>query len=162
MEFYWSAWRNALNFRGRARRMEYWVFYMVNGLLILPLVLFGNIAAELKLGNTEIILAVVNVGSLIWNLTTLIPSVSVSVRRFHDVGISAKWLLFVYASLIAIPALMFWGGVDETTWLTGLAVMLMFGLATFIVPLLPGQPHDNDWGPNPKAPQQVVEEQATA
>jgi len=110
---------------------------------MLPLAVVGILAIELELGDAAIIAMVVNGMSSLWNLATLVPSLSVSVRRFHDAGISAKWLAFLYAVFIAVPVLLIFSRPDKETFLTGIVVLFLFGIAAFVVTLLPSQPHDN-------------------
>ena len=68
------------DFRGRARRKEYWMFALVN--LILGLAL-------------EIIEAFLGISflSMIYYLALIIPSIAVGMRRLHDIGKSGWWLL---------------------------------------------------------------------
>jgi uncharacterized membrane protein YhaH (DUF805 family) len=40
--------------------------------------------------------------SLVWSLGILVPSIALSVRRFHDAGFSGKWLLLYF-----VPAILF-------------------------------------------------------
>lgn len=46
MKWYWNGLKNYVNFEGRARRKEYWMFHLFNGiicfiLLLLSLILVG-------------------------------------------------------------------------------------------------------------------------
>ena len=63
-------------FSGRARRAEYWYFYLFNFLIgfVLALISEGILAG-------------------IYSLGTLIPGLAVSVRRLHDTNRSGWWLL---------------------------------------------------------------------
>jgi uncharacterized membrane protein YhaH (DUF805 family) len=67
-------------FSGRARRKEYWMYFLFN-------IIIGICIA--------IVDAVVHVGflQLIYSLALLIPSLAVAVRRLHDTGKSGWWLL---------------------------------------------------------------------
>ncbi len=70
-------------FSGRARRAEYWYFYLVN---IIVVVVLGFLNAMVS-----------NVFSIISNvymLAVFIPSLAVSVRRLHDIGKSG-WMWFI-------------------------------------------------------------------
>ena len=73
-------------FSGRSSRAEYWWFtlaYVVTG--------FAVDAIDRIMGSELGILG------LIFTLALLVPSLSVTVRRMHDVGISAWWLLALLA-----------------------------------------------------------------
>ncbi|NDE88581.1 MAG: DUF805 domain-containing protein, partial [Micrococcales bacterium] len=79
-----AGFRNYANFRGVATRAEYWYFVLF--------VFLGGLA-----------LSTIGVLSLGFNLATLIPSLSVLVRRLRDAGYSWTWLL---ASIGALAVLM--------------------------------------------------------
>lgn len=68
-------------FSGRARRQEYWMFFLFNVLaLILLLVLDG------VLGTAPLLYSV-------YALAVLLPSLGVAIRRLHDTGKSGWWIL---------------------------------------------------------------------
>ena len=74
MEWYLKALRQYADFEGRARRKEYWMFTLFNLIFaILALVIDGLIGTGAIL-------------YFFYVLATLIPNLSVSVRRLHDVG----------------------------------------------------------------------------
>ena len=119
-------------FTGRARRREYWMFWLISTaitvvlqLLLIPLGLnLGSPSSTADLqGVSPLAIFVLALGSL-YSLALLVPSLAVSVRRLHDAGYSG-W--FTLIGLIPIV-----GGI----------VLIVF-LATDSKP-------DNQWGPNPK------------
>ncbi len=78
-------------FKGRARRREYWMFYLfsiISAIIITVLDLFIGI----KVGEYGIL-------TIIFGLILFIPTLSVAVRRLHDVDKSG-WMMFI--SLIPI------------------------------------------------------------
>ncbi len=81
---------NYANFEGRARRREYWLFYLANAIIYLISFLFC-----LGLDYSILIDAVWG----ILGLVLLIPGLALSVRRLHDTNRSGWWLLI---SLIPI------------------------------------------------------------
>jgi len=90
---------NYFNFSGRASRPAYWyfvLFLVVGGILTgaLDMALFG---AE-SLGPVN----------GLFTLATLIPSLSVSVRRLHDIGRTGWWLLLLFIPLIGWIVLIYW------------------------------------------------------
>ena len=127
----WSSfWRgmtsNYANFRGRARRKEYWgyVLFFFLGLIALSLAGFGIDSA---LGNMDsgdgmpvatIVLVVLFVAA------GIIPSVAIRVRRQHDIGLSGWFYLLIFIPYIG-------------------------NLIIFVFSLIPSQKHDNKWGPVP-------------
>lgn len=69
------------DFKGRARRKEYWMFTLIN--LIIAVVL-GIVGGLIKFPFI----------STIYGLAVLLPGVAVGVRRLHDLGKSG-WLLLL-------------------------------------------------------------------
>ena len=67
--------KNYINFNGRARRKEFWMFTLVH-LVIIFLSLF--------MGPVPFIL---------YMLLTIMPAVGVGIRRLHDTGRSGWWIL---------------------------------------------------------------------
>lgn len=92
-------------FRGVATRPEYWWFVLFTVIVSSVLNVF--------MGDPNNPNPVASGLSLLFSLGTLIPSLSISVRRFHDAGFSGKWLLlylvptvlFVVAAASALPVL---------------------------------------------------------
>lgn len=83
-----SVFNKYATFSGRARRSEYWYFYLLN-----ILVSFG-------IG----MIPFVNILGGLWSLAVLIPTLAVTVRRFHDIGKSGWWFL-----VMIIPGIAFSG-----------------------------------------------------
>ena len=75
---------NYATFSGRARRKEYWLFYLA--WFILAVIAFG---IDEVLGSPVIELGVVG----IVNVALICPSLAVSSRRLHDTNRKAWWLL---------------------------------------------------------------------
>jgi len=108
---------NYANLNGRASRSEYWWFVLFN--LIVNIVTF---VIDSTLG-TMVTYDMGYVG-LIAFLALLLPTVSVSVRRLHDIGKSGWWIL-----LAIIPIVNF----------IGIFVILVFTL-------MEGEEHPNQYG----------------
>jgi Na+-translocating ferredoxin:NAD+ oxidoreductase subunit E len=86
MKYYFEVLRKYTDFNGRARRPEFWFFYLFNIILSIIPSLFGF----------EIL-------SSIYALFILIPSVAVGVRRMHDIGKSGWYILIpVYSFILAL------------------------------------------------------------
>jgi len=97
MNWYLKVLRQYVDFSGRARRTEYWMFTLVN--LIVEIVL-GFIDRALGLGSFSGTTSggVAFTGSLgllggLYALAVLLPSLGVSVRRLHDTNRTGWWLL---------------------------------------------------------------------
>jgi len=92
MEWYIGVLKKYVEFSGRARRKEYWMFTLFN--LIIALVL-GFVDSSGVVG-------------VIYALAVFLPSIAVSIRRLHDTGRSGWWMLLLLLPLIgAIVLLVF-------------------------------------------------------
>jgi uncharacterized membrane protein YhaH (DUF805 family) len=92
MEWYLKVLSNYANFKGRARRKEYWMFLLVNFFIGFG---FGVIEAIAKKSAVEI-----SIIRAIYNLAIFIPSIAVGVRRMQDSGHSGWWLFVPIVNLI--------------------------------------------------------------
>jgi uncharacterized membrane protein YhaH (DUF805 family) len=81
------------DFKGRARRSEYWYFALFNFICALAL---GFVDAAMNRDNPDKI----GILSLVYNLAVLVPSIAVAVRRMHDVGKSGWFVLIPIYNLI--------------------------------------------------------------
>ena len=90
---------NYFNFSGRASRSEYWY-------LMLFLLIIGFVTAILDI----ILFAAENIGPLniLFSLATIVPSLSVSVRRLHDIGRSGWWLLLALIPIVGWIIMIYW------------------------------------------------------
>lgn len=79
--------KNYATLRGRARRSEYWYFFLVNVIVEITLECVGGLAGVGYLAN-------------IYSLAVLVPGITVGVRRMHDVGKSGWFLLIPVYNLI--------------------------------------------------------------
>ncbi|MEP4031460.1 MULTISPECIES: DUF805 domain-containing protein [Stappiaceae] len=95
-------------FSGRANRAEYWwwmlfmfliggTMYLVDAFLVAPA--FGQ-SVTTSTGNTP--------ASTVANLLLFLPSLTVSVRRLHDIDKSGLWLFVVFVPLIGALLLLYW------------------------------------------------------
>ena len=85
-------WSNYTNFKGRARRSEYWFIQLF--------LIATNIAVavvDLALMNGDVERFIANGGGgivgLIWILATIVPALAVLIRRLHDTNRSGWWAL---------------------------------------------------------------------
>lgn len=89
MNYYLSVLKKYATFNGRARRSEYWYFFLFNCVIAFVLgFLEGLISIE-----TPIL-------SSIYSLAVLIPGIAVAIRRMHDVGKSGWFVLVPIYNLI--------------------------------------------------------------
>jgi putative spermidine/putrescine transport system permease protein len=92
MNWYFAVLKKYAVFNGRARRKEYWTFFLFN--LIIYFVL--------RIIESNVFVPQSNYGILtsIYLLVALIPGVAVAVRRMHDTNHSGWWLLVPIVNLI--------------------------------------------------------------
>ena len=79
-------------FSGRSRRREFWMFNLIS-----TLICFG-------IGLVEIAIDSPGFMGLVYSLAILIPAISVSVRRLHDIGRSGWWIFINLVPLIGTIA----------------------------------------------------------
>ncbi|MEE3175522.1 MAG: DUF805 domain-containing protein [Pseudomonadota bacterium] len=92
--------KNYLNFSGRSGPSAYWWYMLWSLIFMIPLGLIDS----LLLGITpEDLFSLSN----LFGWVTLIPSISLSVRRLHDIDKSGWWLLISF-TIIGIPVLIYW------------------------------------------------------
>ena len=75
-------------FAGRARRKEYWMFFLINFLIAC-----GIATVEALLGMNATL-------SNVYSLAMFIPGIAVGVRRMHDSDRSGWWLLLPFVNIV--------------------------------------------------------------
>ncbi|MBS7256114.1 DUF805 domain-containing protein [Flavobacterium branchiicola] len=83
---------NYANFKGRARRSEYWYFTLANGIISIAVIIagliIGGILGDVATGG------IIGYGILVlYSFATLIPGLAVVVRRLHDIDKSGWYFL---------------------------------------------------------------------
>jgi len=119
MNWFIKALKQYADFKGRARRKEFWLFILFYFIFYVLAVVLDNV-----LGITIDYMYVGPVTSM-FSLVMIIPNLSVTVRRLHDIGKSG-WFIFI--GLIPVIG---------SIWL----LVLMFKNS---------QSGTNEYGPNPK------------
>lgn len=88
--------KNTFNYKGRARRKEYWYYILVASIIIL-------------IGFTlDGILDTPDTLSGLAGFILFFPSLAVTIRRLHDIGKSGWWYLISAIPLIGSLILLFW------------------------------------------------------
>ena len=87
MNYYLHVLKNYAEFNGRARRAEYWYFFLFNMIVSVGLRFIGDLIGMELL-------------SSVYSLAVLVPSIAVGVRRMHDVGKSGWFILIPIYNLI--------------------------------------------------------------
>ncbi|OTA20804.1 membrane protein [Xenorhabdus beddingii] len=97
MNWYLGVLKNYAEFSGRARRKEYWMFYLFNIIVCVALFILGTAIDDVA-GFILII---------IYGVLTLIPGLAVVVRRLHDTNHSGWWFLLTFVPLGGLIILIF-------------------------------------------------------
>jgi uncharacterized membrane protein YhaH (DUF805 family) len=87
MNWYLDVLKKYAVFNGRARRKEYWMFFLFNVIISIVLLIVDGI-----IGTSAVPGALGLLGGL-YALALLIPGIAVAVRRLHDTGRSGWWIL---------------------------------------------------------------------
>jgi len=92
MGYYFQTWKKFATFEGRARRAEYWQFFVLN--FVFSFVI-GIACGVLKIPYVN----------ALFTVATLIPSIAVGVRRMHDTGRSGWHMIIpIYNFVLALTA----------------------------------------------------------
>ncbi|HEV2214711.1 MAG TPA: DUF805 domain-containing protein [Terracidiphilus sp.] len=94
MGWFIQAWMRATEFSGRSRRKEYWMFTLFNGILLIALEIILVLSAP-SAGP-----GLLKIFIYTYLFVSMIPSLSVTVRRLHDVGKSGWWYFISLIPLI--------------------------------------------------------------
>lgn len=133
-------------FSGRASRSEYWWYYLFYILMAFAFVIvgmgvaaaFGGFGSEPEPGVPSGIIAIAIIGGL-FVLATVIPTLAVQIRRFHDRNMSGWW----YLALIVLGIVPYIGFIAS--------------IAIFVISVLPGTVGPNKFGPDPLRPEARAE-----
>jgi len=139
MNWYLKVLKNALNFSGRARRTEFWMFVLFNMIFAIAATLLDRLFGTTIGGSTSAldynpyggssfgVFSLLGLGWIytIYSLAVLIPGFAVGIRRLHDIGKSGWSCLISLIPLVGIFILLVWFCKDS-------------------------QAGENKWGANPK------------
>jgi uncharacterized membrane protein YhaH (DUF805 family) len=137
MDWYLMVWSKFAQFDGRSRRTEYWMFALINFLVIIALAIVGGLGIAF-MDHGSGIGAVLFVPLGLYVLATIIPGLAVGVRRLHDSGKSG-WLLLLLCVLGIIPIIGF-----------------IANIARIVLMCIDSDPGMNQYGPNPKFASQAA------
>ena len=94
MEWYITVLKNYAVFSGRARRKEYWMFFLIIFLISIAISIVGAMMGAELLG-------------MLYSLAVFIPSLAVAVRRLHDTGRSGWWFLIALIPIVGAFILLY-------------------------------------------------------
>ncbi len=89
-----------VDFSGRSTRPEFWLFLLLNYLVIgaaVAAIVAGSMAGG-HIDLDKLMITYMRFGPLlsVFNLAVLLPNIAVRVRRLHDIGRSGWWVTFPY------------------------------------------------------------------
>ncbi len=87
MEYFIGALKKYVDFNGRARRKEYWMFVLFYFIFYVALFVIDMIMGSVVL-------------TTIYALALFIPNLSTAARRLHDTGRSGWWQLLILIPLV--------------------------------------------------------------
>ncbi len=99
IEAYGAFWRRGYKeWAGTSSRSEYWWAFLMNLLVSIFwmfLIVVSGFPIDVGIGIEawSPISMILSIGFLIFAFAVLVPSISMNVRRLHDIGLSAWWLL---------------------------------------------------------------------
>ncbi|EKE70710.1 DUF805 domain-containing protein [Celeribacter baekdonensis] len=89
-----------ITFSGRASRSEYWYFA-----LFTLLATFGTLALDIVLASN---LGLPPIFYTVTSIAIILPSLSVLVRRLHDVNKSGWWYFICFVPLVGVLLILYW------------------------------------------------------
>jgi uncharacterized membrane protein YhaH (DUF805 family) len=102
MKWYFQVLRKYAVFAGRARRKEYWIFCLIQAVIIFTL---RRIDFRMEIFDPDSRVGLIHA---LYTFATFIPFLAVTVRRLHDTNRSGWWCFLIYFPLIGfIPGLIF-------------------------------------------------------
>lgn len=93
MKWYLKCLNQYADFSGRARRTEYWMFILFNGIFTILASIMDTLIFGIGLDGMGLFW-------VLYSLGIFIPSLAVTVRRLHDVGMSGWLILLIFIPII--------------------------------------------------------------
>lgn len=106
MEWFIKALKNPLNFTGRARRKEYWMFTLF-------VLLFSMVLGIADLLSGLMFTESVGLLSTVFSIAMILPGLAVTIRRLHDTGRSGWWILIALVPIVGVFILLFFTILDS-------------------------------------------------
>ena len=93
MEWYLKVINSYFDFNGRSRRMEYWMFVLINSIISVFCILLDSMLGTVwSIGYGPIYIG--------YGLAVFVPGLAVAIRRLHDIGKSGWYYLLVIIPII--------------------------------------------------------------
>lgn len=105
MNWYLNVLKNYAVIDGRARRTEYWMFALINFIVIFIL---SIIDAMIFREGVQVLMWV-------YQLAVLVPAIAVAIRRLHDIDKSGYWYLLIFIPILGWLVLLFFACTPGTS-----------------------------------------------
>jgi uncharacterized membrane protein YhaH (DUF805 family) len=92
-----SYFKNYVNFKGRARRSEFWYAALFTALVSVAISIIAPGHREM-MGDVSVDQN--STLSNLWSLATFLPTLAITWRRLHDVNKSGGWFFFVLLPIV--------------------------------------------------------------
>ena len=131
MNWYVKVLKQYVDFSGRARRKEYWMFALINAIIVIVLQLVDGLLGTgintASAGGSGVSFGIsLGILSGLYSLAVLLPGLAVAIRRLHDTDRSGWWVLIALVPFVG-----------------GIVLLVFFVLA--------GTAGGNKYGADPKA-----------
>ena len=92
---YIKLWTQVFNYKGKASRSEYWIPYIIH--IIIGFISFGLFVISFRLWESALLPRIISLVLSLYLLISIVPWISLTVRRLRDAGKSVWWILLVLA-----------------------------------------------------------------
>lgn len=103
LEYFKMYFNNYADFNGKAKRAEFWWPALFNIIVSIVISILSSLFAKVGIG---IMVTLVSIISLVWSLINLVPGISVTIRRLHDVNKSGWFILIAFIPILGVIALL--------------------------------------------------------
>ena len=164
MKWFIKCLKHYADFKGRARRKEYWYFILFNCIFAMTLYICYMVSAIIKVASgaatggeydemqmySEMLKNPFLYIYYAYCLVMLIPSLAVNVRRLHDIGKSGYWMILYIVDMILCFAGQFILGVNTVITIMLFLAILAIGIIWLVWMVTDSEYGPNKYGPNPK------------
>ncbi len=151
MNYYFNCLRHYAKFSARASRKEYWMFTLIDNLILTALILvLVNTPKHVGFYETNSTFLIIAWAMIIYFIATILPRLAVTVRRLHDTGRSGWNILLpggvgLVGNLLTIAT-----KTEEVAIVFGIA-QITASIYLLVLLCIKSEPEENYWGENPYA-----------
>ena len=101
------AFKNIFNCNGRSRRCEFWYYFLFCCCVGFVIYVLAGVSSDIIFGNNKNADKIILFFFIFFNLILFIPSISLTIRRLHDMGKSGYVYLMILIPYIGIFILLY-------------------------------------------------------